>query len=195
MATTSLWRRSVNQPLWKLCTWSEAGVDLPTISWCILYAFISSPWRVLASLHQNQLHFWPHGDSISQERAQCAPLVGRTKLNKLICQTSSVLHAPMWSEVVFLFSPQTVSVTCNYQPAACWFSASWDAAWVESLVRSGSLVNGHLSWAAAEDGVAVLEEMVHVVGGVWIGFAVQNYIGSFWDRVHRTLQDHTAVFG
>lgn len=77
------------------------------------------------------------------------------------------------------------------KPALWWFSSSRDAALVESFVRLGNTLDGHLSCRAAPDEAAIFIEISSSeVGRSRLLNAAQSHVVSFLYRKDRTLQDY-----
>ncbi len=83
-----------------------------------------------------------------------------------------------------------LSLTSDSQPALCWFSSTGDETLVESFIRLGNSVDGHVSCRAAVHKVATFIEFSGEVGGRLLLSAAQSHSVSLHHRKSRTLQDH-----
>ena len=80
-------------------------------------------------------------------------------------------------------------LTSDSQPAL-WWCSNIRGALVESFIRHGNIVNGHLCCCSALHEDAIFVEISSEVGGVCLVSAAQSHIVSLHHRKDGTLQDH-----
>ena len=94
----------------------------------------------------------------------------------------------------WLKSTLTFDITCDKQPGGWRLSQASDVTLVDSFIRLGDMVDGHVTCGRRPDKSAIFIEISLEVGGRRLTFTEQSGVLSRLHREDGTLQDHWSIW-